>query len=113
MKRTEDEDRLDAHGASRRKFLRTAATGAAAAAGIPGAAEAFDFESFFQKHFREMSQRDIEEVTARLARKFEKKYGKPFDVAATGPIDNVVFGYGLDISRCIGCRRCVYACIQV
>jgi len=23
-----------------------------------------------------------------------------------------MFGYGLDLSRCIGCRRCVYACVQ-
>ncbi|MBI4403699.1 MAG: 4Fe-4S dicluster domain-containing protein [Deltaproteobacteria bacterium] len=25
---------------------------------------------------------------------------------------NVLFGYGLDISRCIGCRRCVHACVK-
>ena len=31
---------------------------------------------------------------------------------ATGPIDGVVYGYGLDVSRCIGCRRCVYACVE-
>jgi molybdopterin-containing oxidoreductase family iron-sulfur binding subunit len=24
----------------------------------------------------------------------------------------VLYGYGLDLSRCIGCRRCVYACVQ-
>ena len=24
----------------------------------------------------------------------------------------VLFGYGLDLSRCIGCRRCVYACVE-
>jgi Fe-S-cluster-containing dehydrogenase component len=24
----------------------------------------------------------------------------------------VSFGYALDISRCIGCRRCVYACVE-
>jgi molybdopterin-containing oxidoreductase family iron-sulfur binding subunit len=24
----------------------------------------------------------------------------------------VVFGYALDLSRCIGCRRCVYACVK-
>jgi Fe-S-cluster-containing dehydrogenase component len=24
----------------------------------------------------------------------------------------VNFGYGLDLSRCIGCRRCVYACVK-
>ena len=33
-------------------------------------------------------------------------------MAATGPMDGVVYGYGLDISRCIGCRRCVYACVE-
>jgi len=33
-------------------------------------------------------------------------------VSAAGPIDGVVFGYGLDVSRCIGCRRCVYACVE-
>ncbi|MEX2662764.1 MAG: 4Fe-4S dicluster domain-containing protein, partial [Vicinamibacterales bacterium] len=29
-----------------------------------------------------------------------------------GPMPGVVFGYALDISRCIGCRRCVYACVE-
>jgi molybdopterin-containing oxidoreductase family iron-sulfur binding subunit len=24
----------------------------------------------------------------------------------------VLFGYALDISRCVGCRRCVYACVE-
>ena len=24
----------------------------------------------------------------------------------------VLFAYALDISRCIGCRRCVYACVE-
>ncbi|NIP17735.1 MAG: 4Fe-4S dicluster domain-containing protein, partial [Gammaproteobacteria bacterium] len=26
--------------------------------------------------------------------------------------EGVLFGYGLDLSRCIGCRRCVYACVD-
>ena len=86
--------------------------GAAAAVGLPGAAEGFDLEAFFQKHFREMSEQEIEELTNRLERKYSARYGRPFQVDATGPLDGVVFGYGLDISRCIGCRRCVYACVK-
>ena len=33
-------------------------------------------------------------------------------VGDTPPMDGVEFAYGLDIARCIGCRRCVYACVH-
>jgi Fe-S-cluster-containing dehydrogenase component len=33
-------------------------------------------------------------------------------VSAEGPIPGTLFGYALDIQRCIGCRRCVYACVE-
>jgi len=116
MRRGDEAPGLDARGASRRKFLRQAATTTAAAvgaaAGVPGAAKAFDLEAFFQKHFREMSQDELDAVTERLARGYERNYGKSFRVDASGPLDNVLYGYGLDISRCIGCRRCVYACVE-
>ena len=29
-----------------------------------------------------------------------------------GPRRGVEFAYALDISRCVGCRRCVYACVE-
>ncbi len=102
----------EVRGASRREFLKTAATGAAAAAGVPGTAAAFDIETFLQKNFRELSDADIEAVLERLSRKYSKQYDKEVSVTAKGPIDNVLYGYGLDISRCIGCRRCVYACVE-
>jgi len=105
-------DEREVRGASRREFLKVAATGAAAAMGAPGAAQAFDFESFLQKNFRQMSDEEIDEVVDRLSRKYSKKYGKEVTVNAVGPLDDVVYGYGLDISRCIGCRRCVYACVD-
>jgi len=98
--------------ASRRQFLKTAGAGLGALAGFPGAAEAFDLESLFQRHFRELSDEELQRVLERLEEKYSQKYGKPFTVDATGPYDEVVFGYGLDISRCIGCRRCVYACVD-
>lgn len=65
-----------------------------------------------QKNFREMSGDEIKHVLRRLEEKYTKRYGKEFSVSATPARENVVFGYGLDLSRCIGCRRCVYACAK-
>ena len=96
---------------SRRQFLKAAGAGVSALAGAPGAAKAFDLDAYFQAHFRELSQEEIEGVIHRLERKYSEKYGRPVTVDAVGPNDGVLFGYGLDISRCIGCRRCVYACV--
>jgi molybdopterin-containing oxidoreductase family iron-sulfur binding subunit len=99
-------------GASRRDFLKTAAAGVGAVAGVPGAAKAFDIEAFFQRHFRELSEDGIRDVLLRLEKKYSEKYGKPVEIDAVGPVDEVLYGYGLDVSRCIGCRRCVSACVD-
>jgi molybdopterin-containing oxidoreductase family iron-sulfur binding subunit len=114
MSDADDKGSREVRGASRREFLKTAAAGVGALAGAPGAAEAFEFdlEAFFQRNFRELTDDEIQGVVERLSRKYTKEYGKPVRVDATGPIDGVVYGYGLDISRCIGCRRCVYACVD-
>jgi molybdopterin-containing oxidoreductase family iron-sulfur binding subunit len=97
---------------SRRGFLKGAGAGLATLAAAPSQVSAFDFESFFQKHFRELSPAEIDEYLERLARKLREQTGKDVQMRATGPVDGVVFGYGLDVSRCIGCRRCVYACVE-
>jgi len=108
------DEKREARGASRREFLKTAAVGAAAVAGAPGAAQAFEFdiEEFLQKNFRELTDDEIDGVLERLSAKYSSRYGKEVTVAATGPMDGVLYAYGLDISRCIGCRRCVYACVD-
>jgi len=95
---------------SRRQFLKAAGIGLGAVAGVPGAAKAFDLDEYFQAHFRELSPEEIQDVISRLERKYTEQYGKPVKVDAVGPYDGVLFGYGLDLSRCIGCRRCVYGC---
>ena len=100
-----------ARSTSRRQFLKATAAGVSTLAGVPGAAQAFDLAAYFQAHFRELSPEEIEGVIRRLERKHSEKYGQPVKVDAAGPNDGVLFGYGLDLSRCIGCRRCVYACV--
>ncbi|UCF30684.1 MAG: 4Fe-4S dicluster domain-containing protein [bacterium] len=97
---------------SRRSLLKGLALGSAAAALSAKDAGASVWEAFFQKHFREMNDQEIQRVLDRLEKEYEKEYGVDIKVKATKPIPGVLFGYGLDISRCIGCRRCVYACVD-
>jgi molybdopterin-containing oxidoreductase family iron-sulfur binding subunit len=86
-------------------------------AGIAGVLGMFavsgcSWEEFAQDNFLRMSPEEIEKVRERLRKQYKQKYGKDFVVGAEGPIDNTIFGYGLDIQRCIGCRRCVYGCVE-
>ena len=102
---------------SRRSFLKTAGIASASLALggcdvgkklLPG-----DFlEEFLQKHFKEMSPDEIKEVKDRIQRKYKKKYGREFVLGTEAHYPDVLFGYGLDLSRCIGCRRCADACVQ-
>ena len=96
---------------SRRRFLQYAAAGITAAS-LQGCSDGLDWKAFFQKRFQEMSPDEIAKVLARLEKNYSRKYGKTFTVSATPPIDNTVFGFGLDLSKCIGCRKCVHACVE-
>ena len=91
----------------RREFL-------AGAAGLLGTitVTSCSWEEFFQKNFRKMTDEEIRSTTERLRAEYKSKYGKEFVVGGEGPIDGTLFAYGLDIQRCIGCRKCVHACVK-
>jgi molybdopterin-containing oxidoreductase family iron-sulfur binding subunit len=93
--------------ATRRTFL----AGAASLFGMM-AASSCSWQEVFQKNFREMTKEEKESVVERLRAQYKEKYGKDFVVGVEGPIEGTLFGYALDIQRCIGCRRCVYACVE-
>jgi Fe-S-cluster-containing dehydrogenase component len=69
-------------------------------------------EEFLQKHFREMTEDEKKQVIRRLEEKYLKKYGRKVQVSTQPAEAGALWGYGLDLSRCIGCRRCVYACVK-
>jgi molybdopterin-containing oxidoreductase family iron-sulfur binding subunit len=96
---------------SRRKFIKTAAMTSTALAFSGCGSKLFDKE-FFQKHFKELDTAQLEKILKRLETKYSKKYGKTFSVSAKDVIPETEFAYALDISRCIGCRRCVYGCVE-
>ena len=97
---------------SRRSFLAGGTTAMTAiAAGITGASPAF-IATMLRENFREMSPPEMDRVLAEMERDYSEKYGKDVTVSRTGAQPGVLFGYGLDLSRCVGCRRCVYACVN-
>lgn len=95
----------------RRMFLKGAVAGLALSA-LPAGANAYDWEKFLQKHFREMNEAELKKVIERLERDASLEWKKKITISTAKAIPDVKFGYGLELSRCIGCRRCVYACVK-
>jgi molybdopterin-containing oxidoreductase family iron-sulfur binding subunit len=95
-------------GDTRRGFIKL--MGQAAGLLTLASCDAETRERFFQRSFRELSPDEIKRFLARLERDYKDEYGVDIKVGAEPPIDGVQFAYALDLSRCIGCRRCVYAC---
>ncbi|MBE9516440.1 MAG: 4Fe-4S dicluster domain-containing protein [Proteobacteria bacterium] len=105
---------------SRRGFLKDA--GGLTAASLVGTAalvtNSDDVEAntewgeWFQKNYRLMTEEEKAEAVARLERRYSEEFGKEVTVDSTGPQEGVLFGYALNIQKCIGCRRCVKACVQ-
>jgi molybdopterin-containing oxidoreductase family iron-sulfur binding subunit len=99
----------DSARASRRQFLGAAAT--AALAGLAGC-DRDAVEAFLQRNFRELDKRELERIIRRLEREAKAKYGRDVRIGAEPAARGVLFAYALDLSRCIGCRRCAKACVK-
>ena len=64
------------------------------------------------KRFREMTDEEKRAFVASLEQRHTSETGRAFSVSATPARPGVDFAYALDLSRCVGCRRCVYACVE-
>jgi len=64
------------------------------------------------RRLKEVSPARLKELLAGMERQYSAKYGKPVTVSGAQAIPGVEFAYALDLSRCIGCRRCVHACVE-
>jgi len=106
---------------SRRSFLRT---GTAVAGGLAAMAAAlsplrelagendFSLEKFIQKHYKEMTPKDMESALRRIAGEVEARYHVRPEIRDVRSKAGVEFVYALNLSRCIGCRKCVHACVE-
>jgi Fe-S-cluster-containing dehydrogenase component len=109
---------------NRRTFLKgaasTAIAGSAAvtagckAKGLLNSSESYalEFQEYFKKHYRLMTQEEREKTVARLERLAKLKQDVNANIDTTKPLDNVLYGYGFNVTRCEGYMECVQACVK-
>ena len=107
----------------RREFLKgavkVAALGSAAMA-TGCSADAFGsseelqlkWKEYFKKNYRLMTQEEKEATVRRLERLAKLKKGVDIQMSSKGPIEDVLFGYAFNVSRCEGFMECVAACVN-
>jgi Fe-S-cluster-containing dehydrogenase component len=109
---------------SRRKFL----TGAAAATvtgstamvagckpgGLLGSSEAFalEFQEYFKNHYRLMTQEERDDTVIRLERLAGIRQNVNVKISTAPPLENVLYGYAFNVTRCEGFMECVKACVK-
>lgn len=102
---------------SRRTALKAvgATLGATAFAGaiypmVEWSASNLSMDEFLQKHYKELSPDELQDVLERLEQETEDEYGADVTIGDHRPQRGVKFGYALNLSICIGCRKCAEAC---
>ncbi|MFO0630060.1 MAG: 4Fe-4S dicluster domain-containing protein [Polyangiales bacterium] len=93
---------------TRRNFLMTVTAAVAGTAACGGNA----WEGYFQQHYKRLTDEEKRALIARLEAEALARHGVRVHVSDPAPLQGVEFGYALNLSACIGCRRCEYACAQ-
>lgn len=108
-------------GVTRRSFLRGATGALGGMAALVAALSPLrdleegavpSLEQFLQKHYAEMTPEELEAAMARVRAEVEDRYGVAPELRDYRALEGVQFAYALNLSRCIGCRKCVHACVE-
>lgn len=67
-------------------------------------------DQFLQKHYKELGKAELAKVIARLEAETKRDYGREVTIEDVRPMEGVGFAYALNLSVCIGCRKCAEAC---
>jgi molybdopterin-containing oxidoreductase family iron-sulfur binding subunit len=110
-------DETSEAGVKRRSFLKLGAGAAIATAAAATLAPlrhlaVGSLQSFFQQHYKRLSEEDLAVIMKRLEGEIARDYGVKVTIHNPGPKPGVRFAYALNLSRCNGSRRCVTACMQ-
>jgi molybdopterin-containing oxidoreductase family iron-sulfur binding subunit len=105
---------------NRRDFLKKSSLYGLAGAGLIGLAASpllkvdngDSLLDVFQKHYKKLTAEDKKRILNKLEEKTKKQYGAKVNISDPKPIKDVAFAYALNLDVCIGCRKCVHACVE-
>jgi Fe-S-cluster-containing dehydrogenase component len=105
---------------TRRTFLKGTAAAMAGMAGLVAALKPLlalergemTLDDLLQRHYRELTPEQLQRIMATLESKCQKEYGVRPALVDLKPLDGVEFGYALNLTRCVGCRKCAHACLK-
>ncbi len=119
LNETESLDQKTRQPLSRRSFLKIGAGTAVsltafgwALSPLANLTEDISLNEFLQQHYERLTPEMMAEIIARLEDEIKHDYGIDPSIQDIKPLNGVEYAYALNIGRCIGCRRCVYACMQ-
>lgn len=104
---------------SRRTFLKGSAASIVGMSGLVAALqpllklekEDLTLDQLLQRHYKEMTSAQLDKVIQKLQDKCEQQYGVSASIQDLKPQDGVGFAYALNLTRCVGCRKCAHACL--
>ncbi len=107
----------------RREFLKAAARlaalgGAGMLAGCGGDKQgstgelSLRWKEYFKNHYRLMTQDEKDETVRRLEQLAKIKHNVNVQMSSAAPIEDVLFGYAFNVTRCEGYMECVAACVK-
>ena len=104
---------------TRRSFIKAGIAAAAVTSGgalalspLKGLDQPLSMDEFLQQHYLRLTPQQMEKILGRIEGEIKRDHDVEASVQDIRPIPGVQFAYALNIGRCIGCRRCVYACMH-
>ncbi len=67
-------------------------------------------DGWLQKHYKELDRAELEIILRQIEERTLEDYGAEVHVEDVRPTEGVSFAYALNLSICIGCRKCAQAC---
>jgi Fe-S-cluster-containing dehydrogenase component len=70
-----------------------------------------DWDEYFKGNYKEMTKDERLATVDRLEKMYTERTGKNVNISEKGEVENTLFGYAFNVSKCQGYMDCVTACV--